>query len=298
MAQIRIDTARVREVGQRFGREADCLAEIGHELQGAIHYLDTWAWDGRSRARAEPLLARVRPESARLAEGLSDLGRKLARVADEFDREDANAARNLEGMPWVEFASATEGTEVSSTQKGYVDNENIDSISEERLQDLKRILGDSQSGREVSEWLDEYGVRIEFGDAKGIAYCSLDGKKIVINKKYANLSDYELAAILMHEGQHSLDTHPFDIPMVGPILNEWYNIQDDFMYAAYPFPEEYRAFRAQAEFWLEMRDKAPYSSILEDVVDLIFTDDGGYRDIDAVYHDLHNNYGYEGVFNP
>mgnify|MGYP000281426376 CR=1 FL=1 len=105
MAQIRIDTARVGEVGQRFGREADRLAEIGHELQGAIHHLDTWAWDGRSRARAEPLLARVRPESARLAEGLNDLGRKLDRVAAAFEHEDATAAGNLAGMPWVEFGT-------------------------------------------------------------------------------------------------------------------------------------------------------------------------------------------------
>jgi len=72
------------------------------------------------------------------------------------------------------------------------------------------------------------------------------------------------------------------------------------MYKAYPFPEEYRAFRAQAEFWLEVRDQAPPEPILEDVANLIFSEDGTYRNRDAVYRDLHNpnRYGYEGWINP
>jgi len=103
MAQIRINTEHAREVGRRLIAAGDRLAEIGHELQRAIGSLDTWAWDGVSRWRAEPLLSRVRPESAHVAEGLDALGRKLVRVADVFEQEDNTAARKLEGMPWVDF---------------------------------------------------------------------------------------------------------------------------------------------------------------------------------------------------
>jgi WXG100 family type VII secretion target len=101
--QIRIDTEHAREAGRRLISESDRLAEIGHELQNAISSLDTGAWDGVSRARAEPMLGRVRPESERMAQGLDILGRKLVRVADVFEQEDNTAARNLEGMPWVDF---------------------------------------------------------------------------------------------------------------------------------------------------------------------------------------------------
>ncbi|MEA3338344.1 MAG: CHAP domain-containing protein, partial [Chloroflexota bacterium] len=73
------------------------------ELQSAIGSLDTGAWDGRSRARAEPMLGRVQQGGTRVAEGLDVLGRKLVRVADVFEQEDDTAAQNLEGMPWVDF---------------------------------------------------------------------------------------------------------------------------------------------------------------------------------------------------
>ena len=103
MTQIRIDTDQVRETGRRFNTEADLLAQIGRELQSAIGSLDTGAWDGRSRARAAPLLNRVRPESEQAAEWLDELGRKLAHVADIFEQEDNTAAGNVAEMPWVNF---------------------------------------------------------------------------------------------------------------------------------------------------------------------------------------------------
>ena len=106
MTKIRIQTESVREAGQRFIAEGDHLAEIGQALQGAIGSLDTWAWDGVSRARAEPLLGRVRPESTAVAEELERLGRTLVRVADVFEQEDNTAAGNLEGLEWVVFVAA------------------------------------------------------------------------------------------------------------------------------------------------------------------------------------------------
>lgn len=103
MAQIRIDTERAAEVARRLVAAGNLVNQIGGELQSAIGSLDTWAWDGHSRARAEPLLSQVRPESQRLGQELDTLGRKLARAAAAFEQEDNTAAGNLAGMPWVEF---------------------------------------------------------------------------------------------------------------------------------------------------------------------------------------------------
>lgn len=108
MTTIRIDTEHARDVSRRLIAEGDHLAEIGHELQRAIGGLDTGSWDGRSRARAEPMLDRVRPESARVADELDHLGRKLRHVAETFEQEDNTAARNLEGMGWVDWSTGGE----------------------------------------------------------------------------------------------------------------------------------------------------------------------------------------------
>jgi len=119
MAQIRIDTEQVRETGQRLSAEGDHLAQIGQELERAIGGLDTGAWDGRSRARAAPLLNRVRPENARLADELDRLGRKLVRVAEVFEAEDGAAARNFGVMTWSIFD--TKGTsEIQSNDENSI----------------------------------------------------------------------------------------------------------------------------------------------------------------------------------
>jgi len=103
MGKIQIDTERVRETGRRLISEGDRLAEIGHELQRATGGLDTWAWDGRSRSRAEPLLNRVRPESARVKHQLEELGYKLIRIANIFEQRDSDAAGDLGGLIWDIF---------------------------------------------------------------------------------------------------------------------------------------------------------------------------------------------------
>ncbi len=100
MTQIRIDTEHVREVGRRLVAEGDRMAEIGHELQRAIGGLDTGAWDGVSRARAEPMLDRVWPESTRMTEGLDGLGRQLNRVAEAFEEADHRSAAGVDTIPW------------------------------------------------------------------------------------------------------------------------------------------------------------------------------------------------------
>ena len=138
--QIRIDTQHTREIAQRLTAEGDRLAEIGHELQRAIGSLDTWAWDGRSRWRAEPLLNRVRPESARVANGLDELGRKLVRVADTFEQEDNTAARNLAGMGWVDFETGGAAGDNGMIGEGlFVNGPTLDDIKQGDLGDCYLI---------------------------------------------------------------------------------------------------------------------------------------------------------------
>jgi len=102
MTQIRLTTEQVRDAGRRLLTESTEIADIGQALAHAVDSLDTWAWEGHSRANAEPLLEQVRPQSGRLAEELERLGQMLQRVADRFENEDSTVARELEEMPWVE----------------------------------------------------------------------------------------------------------------------------------------------------------------------------------------------------
>ena len=100
MAQIRINTEYTKDVGRRLTAEGDRLAEIGRELQSAIGSLDTGAWDGRSRSRADPMLSRVRPESDQITQQLDNLGRQLTRVADAFEQADSQSAAGVNTIPW------------------------------------------------------------------------------------------------------------------------------------------------------------------------------------------------------
>lgn len=239
---------------------------------------------------------------------LDEIGTLIFRIRDLIDEGETLAQRvEKEVAEWIEcdsrFGVAGAGTGVGQggqgvtegVPAGYVDNDNVGMSTEERMGDIENLLNQTSHGREILKWLKENNVDISFGKSSAIAHTSADGSTIVIGEEYAHLSDYELAAILMHEGQHARNTEPFNIPIVGPIVNDIYNIEEDILYSAYPFPEEYRAHRAQAEFWMQVRDGQPNSGINDRVVDLIFNKDGTYRDIDAVYRDLHSR-GYESAF--
>ncbi len=164
MTQIRIDTEHTREVGRRLITEADRMAEIGRELQNAIGNLDTGAWDGRSRARAEPLLGRVRPESERVKHQLEELGYKLVRVANIFEQEDDTAARNVDGMGWVEFgvsaittgAIAGAGSVFESVTNNDLDWQDIKSDIE-LLKDAGEITFE-----QFTAWMNSIGIVDEY----------------------------------------------------------------------------------------------------------------------------------------
>lgn len=92
---IRVHPDHLREAAQILARQGAAVDSLGKELQRAIDGLDTWAWDGYSRARAGPLISRVGPESLHLAEQLEDLGRKLQHAAEEFEQVDTIIASPL-----------------------------------------------------------------------------------------------------------------------------------------------------------------------------------------------------------
>lgn len=105
MGQIRIDTERVREVGQRLIAEAERIHETGVRLSSTVNHLDIWAWDGISRARAEPLLEQIRPQTDQCSQELQRLGQILQHVADIFEEQDKTTAQNLTTLPWIDWES-------------------------------------------------------------------------------------------------------------------------------------------------------------------------------------------------
>ncbi len=138
MTRIRIDTEYAREVGRRIISEADCVAQIGNELRNAIGSLDTGAWDGRSRARAAPLLDRVRPENEWVKHQLEELGYKLVRVANIFEDKDQDVVKAITEIPWdwtldPEKLPSSPETDVEET----VEDQDLS------LEDALDLLGDS-----------------------------------------------------------------------------------------------------------------------------------------------------------
>lgn len=127
--KIRIDTQQVRETGHKLCSAGEQLAEMRDDLERAISSLNTWAWAGRSRVNTEPLLDQVRSQSIALADDMTYLGQLLRQVAYKFEDEDGTAARNLEGMPWIEFETNKEGqfyanetTPTAGSRSGVVDS--------------------------------------------------------------------------------------------------------------------------------------------------------------------------------
>lgn len=110
MYSIRVPPDHLREAALVLASQKEAVRFIGEELQQAVGRLDTWAWDGHSRARVEPLLSRAGPESHHLAKRLEDLSRKLESAAEEFERVDSLVADPLTsvfeqisaGAEWVE----------------------------------------------------------------------------------------------------------------------------------------------------------------------------------------------------
>lgn len=187
---------------------------------------------------------------------------------------------------------------------GYLDSANVGSISQERINDLKQLLATTHIGCDVAAWLDKQGIVVTFGDLPGgeIAHTPVAGNTITLNSDFAGWSDYTLAAYLLHEGTHLRDPRLVEIEeednaTLKALRKNWYEVTKKLETAFYPYPEEYRAFKAQADFWLEVRDQIPPDPAGEDAINLIYNPDGTLRPIDKVYRNLHENYGY-GILPP
>lgn len=287
-------------IAQRFAKSAQANTDMIGRVRRSAHALQHGGWQGMGvQGFSAEMEQTLFPALLRLTQAMQEAQATTLRISEVLRRAEDEAAEPFK-MSMEHTAPASD----TNASRGYIRSENQNSTSAQRLTDISVILNQAVIGQRVLRWLNDNHVTVTFGDAGGnaIAVCSSDGKRITIDRDYAYLSDYELAAVLVHEGTHSLDTHPFDVPVVGPLINAWYNIQEDVMYAAYPFPEEYRAFRAQAEFWRQVASGLPPSPILDSVESLIYDSNGSYRDIDAVYKELHNSYGYKDqlfdVFNP
>ena len=98
MTVIHVDTDYIQDIGRKLVDAGNQLFDTSLALQRAIYRLDTWAWSGASRWRAEPLLSQTRPRCIQLADALDELGRKLAIIADAFEAQDQQAAVNIETL--------------------------------------------------------------------------------------------------------------------------------------------------------------------------------------------------------
>ena len=74
MTRIRIDTKKIEAIARQLIARWRPIGRNWTRIAARIDGLNTAAWDGRSRHQAEPLLDRVRPESAHVAESLDALG--------------------------------------------------------------------------------------------------------------------------------------------------------------------------------------------------------------------------------
>ncbi len=128
MSRIRIHTEHVRTASQQFVAHGEHLAALSQELQGILCGIDSMAWHGVSRSRAEPMMAQAQPQGLRLGEELGLLGRTLQRVAEVFEQQDSAAARNLAGMPWVEWDSSGGGQRVVHSASGPGGNPSFDRL--------------------------------------------------------------------------------------------------------------------------------------------------------------------------
>ncbi len=129
--RIRVHPEHLREVAALLARESAEVERIGEELQRAVHSLDTWAWDGHSRMRAEPMLSRVGPESRCAAERLDELSHSLRRIADAFAHAD-----ETHRFPSMEYSSSFQpGSDFS------LDTLYLQSVSDvfKRIDNLKDI---------------------------------------------------------------------------------------------------------------------------------------------------------------
>jgi hypothetical protein len=109
------------------------------------------------------MLNRVRPESARVADEIDHLGRKLRHVAEIFEQEDNTAARNLEGMGWVDFGVPAAGSGAITGAKAAFESINNNDELVKNWEDLKTKLDILKDAGEITfeqfkAWMNSIGI--------------------------------------------------------------------------------------------------------------------------------------------
>lgn len=177
-----------------------------------------------------------------------------------------------------------------------------DSTSTKSVDDILAKLKETERGKEIAAWLEEHDYKIVFEDLSDAYGEYRGGDTIYLNSKYRDLPLESLAATVAHEGQHAIQNEEligvresFFISRV-PIAGWFFDLGFDFARAIDyrffdPAFEEYSSFRVQAEVLKEFQEQG-YTPNRKDQnrIDLIFTPDGSYRDVDVVKKEINKWY--------
>jgi len=202
-------------------------------------------------------------------------------------------------------------------------HENVPKPSQQEIDQLideaKALLSQTGNGRLIRLFTDLYRIPIEFGESVGMCHFDPIRGKIVIGPAAWGQDGQDrdtvveqLASCLVHEATHAQRTPLLLLKLSGKILTYealhdlWsvtgreQDAQDIERYRRmleYSYSEEYEAFKAEAEFWKELRELKgeDWVSKLDEeetpwYVKQIFDADGHYRsrkdarrDIEAYY---------------
>ncbi|MFZ6027739.1 MAG: hypothetical protein ACOYYS_08495 [Chloroflexota bacterium] len=261
--------------------QGEQVRQILNTLLCAWNRLDT-GWESYSESGVQDLYQQAVCELTRMIAMLEQVEQAISKTTDSIHAADESSVAlfdlgsrppnfSADGMP-VESSvpiRAYQNLPITDLPQGepppgYLDSANVDSVSQERIDDLKQLLATTYTGYDVAVWLDEQDIDVTFGDLPDgeIAHTPVAGSTIILSSDFAGWSDYALAAYLLHEGTHLRDPRLVEIEKEGnaalkALRRNWYEVTKKLETALYPYPEEYRAFKAQADFWLEVRDRIP-----------------------------------------
>jgi hypothetical protein len=167
------------------------------------------------------MLDQVRPESARVADELDHLGRKLRHVAETFEQEDNTAARNLEGMGWVDFETKPPGVGLVIGGIGGIGaivigggfwwwNKNLEGISDNQAFDkIEGILEKTDRGRNALKTAEDLDVKFKLSKTgQGTWYDPKTNTMYIDPNTNPDLAAKGFVHELTHAKQHAENRFP------------------------------------------------------------------------------------------
>jgi uncharacterized protein YukE len=314
-----MSTETLRILIENLFATANHLGQSGRDSNQAQQALErSWArldagWDTYAEAEIGDAYNKVMDEISRMTAMFGQMDEALNKTADYIEQVDKSAAELFSAsesgaVGLMASLPDTSGMILPPRQgggdppPGYLDPDNEGSTSKERVNSLLDFLATTEAGRDESEWLEENGVVVVFGDIEDpstIAECSLDGKTITLDIDFANLSDYALIATLIHEATHSRlqITEPIVLQEIDPLEDPSGYRREVARVQELILAQEYAAYLAEAEIWGEIREQIPFEQrdpddlesrdgLIEHYYNLIYNPDGTLRDSDVVIQDL------------